>query len=102
MTICKKCWKVFTTNLFGVNRLAPLESIEIWKSREGKPASDYFISRDEVQQRRISESTIYVAISSNLTSEQFDYVQKNKNKLVLIGLRNEWVDELGFTHVDWA
>lgn len=89
-------------NLFGVNQLVSVRTIEFWKSTQGKPASDYFRCRDEIQQRRISESTMYVAISSNLTSEQFEFIQKNKDKLVLIGLRNEWVDELGFTHVDWA
>jgi hypothetical protein len=88
--ICKNCWQVFTVNLSN-SRLVDDETFE---SIENGLELEHDRTGLVLLVRKIE--------SSRLTPEEFEYLEKNKDKFYFIGRRNEYKDELGFTKVEWA
>ena len=87
--ICKNCWQVFTVNL-SHSRLVDdvtFESIENGLELEHDRTGLVLVLR------KIE--------SSRLTLEEFDYLEKNRDKFYFIGRRKEYIEN-GFTKVEWA
>ena len=88
--ICKDCWQVFTVNLPN-SRLVDDETFESIENGL------------ELEHDRTGLVLVVRKIESfKLTPKEFDYLRENKDKFYFIGKRKEFMDELGFTKVEWA